>query len=37
MKTTAQIGELREAQQVTEEKLHISIETVDRLVRHRKK
>jgi uncharacterized coiled-coil DUF342 family protein len=37
MKTTAQIGELRETQRATEEKLHILIETVDRLIRGGKK
>jgi hypothetical protein len=37
MKASAQISELREAQQVTDEKLHMLIETVDRLIRHREK
>ena len=32
-KTRASIAELREAQRITEEKLHILIETVDRIIR----
>jgi hypothetical protein len=31
----SEIGKLREAQQATDEKLHILIETVDRIIRNR--
>jgi hypothetical protein len=33
-KTQASIAELREAQKITEEKLHILVDTVDRIIRN---
>jgi hypothetical protein len=33
----SEVGQLREAQQATDEKLHILIETVDRIIRNLKK